>query len=49
MVSMGGSEINLSFVVDEEALPQVIGRLHQRFFENPAGVASPQKEGCDEQ
>jgi aspartate kinase len=39
MVSMGGSEINLSFVVDEEALPQVISRLHQRFFSDPTQAA----------
>ncbi len=33
MVSQGGSEINLSFVIDEDDLPVVISRLHRRFFE----------------
>ncbi len=34
LISLGGSEINLSFVVDESDLPLVVGRLHQRFFES---------------
>jgi aspartate kinase len=34
MVSQGGSEINLAFVVAEEALPCVVRRLHRRFFES---------------
>ncbi|MCR4440357.1 MAG: lysine-sensitive aspartokinase 3 [bacterium] len=34
MVSQGGSEINLSFVIDENALPAVVSRLHRRFFES---------------
>ncbi len=33
MVSQGGSEINLSFVIDENDLPVVISRLHHQFFE----------------
>lgn len=33
LVSLGGSEINLGFVVDEDDLPKVIRRLHRRFFE----------------
>ncbi|MBC7188408.1 MAG: lysine-sensitive aspartokinase 3 [Calditrichaeota bacterium] len=33
MVSQGGSEINLSFVIDEGDLPVVVSRLHRRFFE----------------
>jgi aspartate kinase len=33
LVSLGGSEINLSFVVDESALGLVVNRLHRRFFE----------------
>ncbi len=33
MVSQGGSEINLSFVIDEDDLPAVVRRLHRRFFE----------------
>ena len=32
LVSFGGSEINLSFVVDEVALSEVVSRLHRRFF-----------------
>jgi aspartate kinase len=34
LVSLGGSEINLGFVVDEDELPKVIRRLHRRFFED---------------
>lgn len=34
LISLGGSEINLSFVVDEGDLPLVVGRLHRRFFES---------------
>lgn len=33
LISLGGSEINLSFVVDEQELPRVVRRLHRRFFE----------------
>lgn len=36
LISLGGSEINLSFVVDEHQLPVVVRRLHRRFFEAPA-------------
>ncbi len=32
MISLGGSEINISFVCDEQALPEVIPQLHRRFF-----------------
>ncbi|MDQ7063700.1 MAG: aspartate kinase [candidate division KSB1 bacterium] len=32
MISLGGSEINISFVCDEQALPAVIPQLHRRFF-----------------
>jgi aspartate kinase len=32
MISQGASEINLSFVVDEEDVPGVIRRLHGKFF-----------------
>ncbi len=31
-ISQGASEINLSFVIDDEALPKVITRLHDYFF-----------------
>ena len=31
-VSQGGSDINLSFVIDDEELPRVINRLHEQFF-----------------
>ncbi len=36
LISEGGSEINLSFVVDESSLPLVVRRLHGRFFERAA-------------
>ncbi|HSA93092.1 MAG TPA: lysine-sensitive aspartokinase 3 [Terriglobales bacterium] len=32
MISQGASEINISFVVDEEDVPGVIRRLHGKFF-----------------
>lgn len=31
-ISQGGSDINLSFVIDETELPRVINRLHKQFF-----------------
>jgi aspartate kinase len=32
MISQGASEINISFVIDEPDVPQVVSRLHQVFF-----------------
>lgn len=32
MVSLGGSDIQLGFVIHEDLLPEVIQRLHRRFF-----------------
>jgi len=32
LISQGASEINISFVIDESLLPQVITRLHHEFF-----------------
>ena len=32
MISQGASEINISFVVDEEDVPAAVQRLHERFF-----------------
>ena len=32
MISQGASEINISFVVEEEDVPQAVQRLHQHFF-----------------
>ncbi len=32
LISQGASEINISFVIDEELLPDVIHRLHDHFF-----------------
>ena len=32
MISQGASEINLTFVIDEDIVPQVIQRLHKAFF-----------------
>ena len=31
-ISLGASEINLSFVIEEDDLPKVVTRLHQYFF-----------------
>lgn len=35
MISQGASEINLTFVIDEEQVPSVVQRLHRRFFADP--------------
>src|SRR5256886_1372742 len=35
MISQGASEINLTFVIDEDQVPTVVQRLHQRFFADP--------------
>lgn len=35
MISQGASEINLTFVIDEEQVPGVVQRLHKRFFADP--------------
>jgi aspartate kinase len=32
MISQGASEINLTFVIDESEVDQVVGRLHEEFF-----------------
>jgi aspartate kinase len=32
MISQGASEINLTFVIEEDAVPGVIQRLHEAFF-----------------
>jgi aspartate kinase len=32
MISQGASEINLTFVVEEEQVPEIVRRLHKRFF-----------------
>ncbi|MBZ5706358.1 MAG: lysine-sensitive aspartokinase 3 [Acidobacteriia bacterium] len=32
MISQGASEINLTFVIEEDAVPGVVGRLHKTFF-----------------
>lgn len=32
MISQGASEINLTFVIDEDQVPSVVQRLHKRFF-----------------
>ncbi len=32
MISQGASEINLSFVVEEDDVPEIVRRLHKRFF-----------------
>lgn len=35
MISQGASEINLTFVIDEEQVPGVVQRLHKSFFADP--------------
>ncbi len=35
MISQGASEINLTFVVDEDQVPSIVQRLHKRFFADP--------------
>lgn len=35
MISQGASEINLTFVVDEEQVPSIVQRLHKTFFADP--------------
>jgi len=35
MISQGASEINLTFVIEEDAVPEVVRRLHQMFFTDP--------------
>jgi aspartate kinase len=35
MISQGASEINITFVIDENDVPEVVKRLHQKFFTNP--------------
>ncbi len=32
MISQGASEINLTFVIEEEDVPEVVARLHKNFF-----------------
>ena len=32
MISQGASEINLTFVIDEDSVPEVVRRLHKAFF-----------------
>ncbi len=35
MISQGASEINLTFVIDEADVPEVVRRLHKKFFAEP--------------
>src|SRR6266545_3051425 len=35
MISQGASEINLTFVIDEDQVPTVVQRLHGAFFDDP--------------
>jgi aspartate kinase len=32
MISQGASEINLTFVIEEDEVPEVVRRLHHKFF-----------------
>jgi aspartate kinase len=34
LISQGASKINLTFVIDEENVREVVGRLHEKFFKN---------------
>jgi len=38
MISQGASEINMSFMIDEEDVEEAIRSLHRVFFENPDGT-----------
>jgi aspartate kinase len=49
LISQGASRVNLTFVVDEAQVEDVVRRLHEALFErDPAGrrVALPAKEGA---
>jgi aspartate kinase len=35
MISQGASEINLTFVIDEDQVPEAVRRLHSQFFSDP--------------
>ena len=35
MISQGASEINITFVIDEDRVPEAVRRLHKRFFHQP--------------
>ncbi len=35
MISQGASEINITFVIDEDDVPEAVRRLHKTFFTNP--------------
>jgi len=35
MISQGASEINITFVVEEDDVPEAVRRLHQTFFSEP--------------
>lgn len=35
MISQGASEINISFVIEEEDVPEAVRSLHQKFFADP--------------
>lgn len=35
MISQGASEINITFVIDENDVPEAVRRLHKRFFTTP--------------
>jgi aspartate kinase len=35
MISQGASEINLTFVIEEDDVPRAVKRLHDIFFSDP--------------
>ena len=44
LISQGASSTNLTFVVSEKDVEDVVKRLHERFFESPAPTTAPLAE-----
>jgi aspartate kinase len=43
MISQGASEINISFVVQEDDVSRVVSRLHEQFFPSKTGTSTKKK------
>ncbi len=41
LISQGASRINISFVINESDLSDVVNRLHRKFFSGPSGEGAP--------